>query len=165
MTRAEQQAERFRRTPCLADDSRRKMKSVMWQNKTLTGDKVAKLLDRKSGSQRRLEKAEKSTLDRDNFIVFTDMIADLGGVYEPYRDRDERKIHTGSAAVVRSVPFAKEITKSRVDMELQLIQTNFEVAAQAKDMDGMAKAVSARKKFQGVYYRDLHGSLRRVLAK
>lgn len=165
MTRAEQQADRFRRTPCLADDSRRKLKSVMWLNKRLTGNRVAKLLDRKSASQKRLEKAEKHTQDRDNFIVFVDMLASLGGTFHPYRDHDEPKPHTGGSARIRSVPFAKEVSKSKADAELQMIQTGFEVAAEAKDKEGMSKAVSARKKFQGVYYRDLHGSLRRVLAR
>jgi hypothetical protein len=137
----------------------------MWLNKSLTGDKVAKLLDRKSGSQKRYERADRRTQDRDNFIVWTDLLDSLGGVYEPYRDNSEPKVHTGKAARIRTVPFAKEVSKSKSDMELQMIQTNFEVAAEAKDKEGMSQAVNARKKFQGVYYRDLHGSLRRVLAR
>jgi len=165
MTRAEEQAERFRKTPCPAEDSRRKMKSVMWQNKSLTGIKVAELLDRKSGSQKRYEKAERRAEDRDNFIVWTDLLASVGGVYEPYRDNSEPKVHTGSSDKIRTAPFAKEVTKSKADMELHLIKTNFETASEAKDLSGMNKAMIAAKKFQGVYYRDVHGSLRRVLAR
>ena len=91
-TKAEEQAERYRRTPCPAPATRKKLRSVMWLNRgDLTGRNLQATIGRKQGQKRSFRMAHNQT---DNVGLFKDMLASFGGIFEEFTHTGERKKHT-----------------------------------------------------------------------
>lgn len=101
---------------------------------------------------------------------FSRVIRELGGKYTVWRDMSggAAKI-TGRRLMQRAIPFVKEISnkgkaQTAVSMLVQAEEKAFgsKGGMTLKQRDELA---ARRRELQQAYYRDIHGSLRRVLAK
>ena len=103
--------------------------------------------------------------EKDWIKWFMDAVREHGGRYIPYRfmDGGAAKI-TGRRLMKRQIPFVREFpSKARVDAAINMLQAK----EQASEGDSKAQGEVARQRreLETMYYRDNHGSLRRVLAK
>ena len=91
-SRAEEQRDRYLRTPCPAKSSRKKLRSVMWQNrKNVTSRALLADTGRKRGKNRFFRGPMTNT---NNLQVFKDALASFGGFFEEFTHTGERKKHT-----------------------------------------------------------------------
>jgi hypothetical protein len=113
MTRAEEQAERFRNTQCPAKVSRKKLRQLMPQNRANLTSKALQepnnpfyMPGRKRGGGHFHQHYVRPTLDRgSNFMVFLDAIKSLGGAVWDMDHEDKttgKKVHSGGRREMRS---------------------------------------------------------------
>ena len=108
--RAEEQAARFRATPCPAKVSRKKLHQLMYQNRqNLTSSALLEpknpyhMPGRKRGVGHFHQHYVRPTLDRgSNFMVFLDAIKSLGGVVWDVAHEDKKKVHIGGRRELRA---------------------------------------------------------------
>jgi len=132
MTRAEQQQQRYLNTPCPRPGSRRK-----WKALGLSTDAVDQ---RMKTEMRRLEKAERRMRPEPNkdgnLAAFIGMLKSLGGKYTVLRFKGKKKAHS-DGRLKRELVFVKEVTEDELN---------------EGDIENLV----------GKYWRDRHGTLRRI---
>ena len=91
-TRYEEQVERYLKTPCPAKASRKKLRSVMWQNRDkLTSKALLSDIGRKQGQAHSYRLPPSQT---NNVSLFKEMISSFGGFFQEFDHTGERKKHT-----------------------------------------------------------------------
>ena len=99
-TKAEEQSERYRKTPCPAKASRRKLRAVMWLNtQKLRSRVLQETIGRKQGQKRSFRIPHNA---ENNLGIFKDMLSSFGGFFEEFTHTGERKKHTSGRRENRS---------------------------------------------------------------
>lgn len=91
-SRAEEQRQRYLRTPCPAKVSRKKLRQLMWRNRpNLTSKALFAEMKREPG-QKRPYRGPNTTIDK--LATFKDIISSVGGFFQEFDHTGERKKHT-----------------------------------------------------------------------